>query len=63
MLLAASPRWARRVVLYLTTDDDFLWMELVNREVHFAAVGQSVPVVVANLGACNEDLAEDQLST
>ncbi len=51
------------MVLYLTTDDDFLWMELVNREVHFAAVGQSVPVVVANLGACNEDLAEDQLST
>jgi len=63
VLLAASPGWAWRALLYLTTENDFLWVELVNRQVDLAAVGQPVPVVVTELGVAGEDLAEDQLST
>lgn len=62
VLLAASQRWARRALLNLTADNDFRWLELVSRQVDLAAVGQSIPVVVADLGISGEDLAEDQLS-
>ncbi|MEU4757614.1 hypothetical protein AB0G07_10475 [Micromonospora tulbaghiae] len=62
VLLAASPRWARRALLDLTTDDDFRRLELVSCQVDLATVGQSIPVVVTDLGVSGENLAQDQLS-
>lgn len=62
VLLTTSPRWARRALLDLTADNDFRWLELVSRQVDLAAVGQSIPVVVADPDVSGEDLAEDQLS-
>ncbi|MEU8087920.1 hypothetical protein AB0B57_30455 [Micromonospora sp. NPDC049101] len=46
----------------MTADNDFRWLELVSCQVDLAAVGQSIPVVVPELGVSGEDLAEDQLS-
>lgn len=57
VLLAASPRWARRALLDLTADDDFRWLELASCQVDLGAVNQSIPVVVADLGVSGEDLA------
>ena len=62
VLPAATPGWAGRAVLHLTADDDLRWLELVSSQVHLTAVGQSIPVVVADLGVSGEDLTEDQLS-
>ncbi|MEU7759359.1 MULTISPECIES: hypothetical protein [Micromonospora] len=62
VLPTASPRWARRALLDLTADDDFRRLELVSCQVDLAAVGQSIPVVVADLGVPGEDLAQDQFS-
>lgn len=47
---------------HLTADDDLSRPELISREVHVAAVGQPIPVVVTDLDVLDEDLAEDQLS-
>lgn len=41
----------------LTADNDFPWLELVSCQVDLAAVNQSIPVVVADLGVSGEELA------
>jgi hypothetical protein len=63
VLLATSPRSIWWPLLHLTAGNDFAQVELVSGEVDVAAIGQPIPVMVADLGLINEDLAEDQVAS
>jgi hypothetical protein len=48
-------------LLHLTAGHDLARVELVGGEVDVPAIGQPIPVMVADLGLIDEDLAEDQV--
>jgi hypothetical protein len=49
-------------VHYLAVHKDLASEELIGREVDLGAIRQPVPVVVADLGPIDVDLAEDQIT-
>lgn len=46
----------------VAVDDDLMREELIAGEVHFSAIWQSIPIVVANLTVINVHFADDQLA-